>query len=152
MQVPKTMPRIPKTRTPVDKNTEKDKKNYLEKIVGLAQSDKNQIERNRLTGNIITLFLAAVDTTSKTLTHALHILAEDQDLQRELRKEVDQMTVNGEKTLDFTTLYDLFTKIPHIKSFMHETHRNYSPMVNKQQLRKSPFLAQHCPREPTSHL
>jgi cytochrome P450 len=113
----------------MDESKTSGKKFFLQKLLSLAHSEKTKLERHRLTGNVLTLFLGGTDTSAKTLTHALYILARNPILQETLRKEVDQfMKVDGDDTkssLDTATLDDLYTKLPRLKSFLHEVHRCY---------------------------
>lgn len=99
---------------------------FLSKLLRLMRSERIPLERDRMAGNVLTLFLAGTDTTSKTLNHALYILAKDASLQQALRKEAFDV---GDSFLESATLNDLYTQLPRIKSFLHEMHRHYGNPV-----------------------
>lgn len=93
---------------------------FLQKVYTLMQSTKSTIPRERLVGNVLGLFMAGTDTTSKALVDALYLLACDPDLQKILQQEADNVN------LDPATLSDLYSNAPRIKSFLHEVHRWYA--------------------------
>jgi cytochrome P450 len=95
------------------------KRTFLQKVYTLMHSSKTIIPRERLVGNVIGLFMAGTDTTSKALEAALYLLACDQALQKVLQEEADTLD------LESATLQDFYSKIPRIKSFLHEVHRWY---------------------------
>jgi len=92
---------------------------FLQKVYEVMDKTK-KLSRERMVGNVITLFLAGTDTTSKALTTAFYILGKDHRLQKELQAEVDGIDL---KEAD---LNDLLTLMPRLKSFMHEVHRWYA--------------------------
>ena len=95
------------------------KKTFLSKLFDMMHSDKVKLAHDRVIGNIVTLFLAGTDTTSKSLASAFYFISKDLKLQCNLRMEAE--------TLDLTTatLEDFYSKLPRLKSFLHEIHRMY---------------------------
>lgn len=87
-----------------------------------------------MVGNVAGLFYAGTDTTSKAVTTALYLLARDKELQQELQHEAD--TVD----LEAITLQDFYTKLPRLKSFLHEVHRHYGvPVLGLYVTQQIPF-------------
>lgn len=95
------------------------KRTFLQKVFTMMNASKETIPRHRLVGNVLGLFMAGTDTTSKALVTAFYILAEDQNLQKVLQDEADAVDFES------LTLQDFYNKIPRIKSFLHEVHRWY---------------------------
>jgi cytochrome P450 len=114
-------------------STSPSKKTFLSKLFDVMHSEKTQLSHERVIGNIVTLFLAGTDTTSKTLAFALYLFARDTELQKQLQTEVAGVD------LKTATLQDLFERLPRLKSFLHEVHRMYS----------LPFIALQADREVT---
>jgi len=50
---------------------------FLNKIYSLMKAETSYLQQDRLVGNILTLFIAGTDTTGKTLTNTLYLLAKD---------------------------------------------------------------------------
>jgi cytochrome P450 len=96
---------------------------FVKKLYDLMKREQSYIDRDRVSGNLVTLFLAGVDTTSKTMTTALYVLAKDPQLQKELQREVDGFDLTD------ATLHDLYEKVPRVKAFFHEMHRFYGNAV-----------------------
>jgi cytochrome P450 len=103
----------------VEQGGDDTKRTFLQKVYSIMQSNKSTISQERLVGNVIGLFMAGTDTTSKTLTTCFYLLARDEELQATLRREADSIN------LETATLQDFYTKLPRIKSFLHEVHRLY---------------------------
>ena len=103
-------------------------KTFLQKLFRSAPAHSVELTTERATGEMLTLLLGGVQPLAKTLIRALCIIAEDQDLQRELREEAD--TVHLESLADPT---DIYNSLPRLKSFFHEVHRWYG--VGLQQFR-----------------
>jgi cytochrome P450 len=117
------------------------KKTFLSKLYDVMHSEKTQLSRERVIGNIVTLFLAGTDTTSKTLAYALYLLARDTELQKELQAEAADVDLKA------TTLQDLFVRLPLLKSFLHEVHRMYGvPMIALQADREVTFCGTKLPK------
>ena len=120
-------------------------KTFLQKLLGLTASGKTKLARHRLTGSVMTLFFAGIDTSSKTITHALYLLAQDQRLQQTLSEEVDKEFPGD--TLQEATLDDLCTRLPRIKSFVHELHRHHgSPIALWYTIADIPFCGTILPK------
>jgi cytochrome P450 len=109
------------------------KKTFLSKLYDVMHSEKTKLSHERVIGNIVTLFLAGTDTTSKTLAFALYLFARDTELQKQLQTEVAGIDLKA------ASLQDLFEHLPRLKSFLHEVHRMYSV----------PFIALRADREVT---
>lgn len=100
---------------------------FLQKLYDEMQAEKSHLSRKRVVGNIVTLFLAGSDTTSRSLTTALYLLGEHADWQQELRTETQGVDI------DSLSLPELFSTFPRIKSFLHELHRYYgTPLLGVQ--------------------
>ncbi|GKY91262.1 hypothetical protein MPSEU_000098800 [Mayamaea pseudoterrestris] len=122
------------------KGGDESKKTFLQKVYSLMQKGE-RIPKQRLVGNIVGLFLAGTDSTSKTLASAFYLLADDQGLQATLREESDSVN------LESMSLHDFFVKIPRIKSFMHEVHRWYSvPALGLTSNKDIPFFGSTLPK------
>lgn len=92
---------------------------FLGKLFAAMESEKIKLERERVVGNILTLFVTGADPVSKTFLDALWHLSRDVALQEELATEA--FTVD----LSSVSLMELYDKVPRIKSFLHEIHRFY---------------------------
>jgi cytochrome P450 len=88
-------------------------------LFAAMESEKIKLDRERVVGNILTLFVTGADPVSKTFLDALWHLSRDVALQDELAAEA--ATVN----LASVSLMELYDKVPRIKSFLHEIHRFY---------------------------
>lgn len=116
------------------------KSTFLHKLISLIRTEKSSISRDRIIGNAITLFLAGTDTTEKSLVQALYLLATKPELQQELRNEIIDLD------LKTASLDDLYTKAPHLKSFLHETHRHIAmPMLMLSTVEEIPFCGTTLP-------
>ncbi|CAB9528686.1 Sterol 26-hydroxylase, mitochondrial [Seminavis robusta] len=94
---------------------------FLGKLYRAMEQEKSNLSRQRVVGNMFTAIAAGVDTTSKTLISALYLLAQDKSLQQELREHVKDFDMDAKSS----TLQDLHSQLPMLKSFMHEIHRHY---------------------------
>jgi cytochrome P450 len=82
----------------------------------------------------LALFLAGTDTTSKALLTAFYLLAENEELQHQLRLEADGVTLQD------TDINGLFSKAPRIKSLLHEVHRCYAtPLIGLEVTQPIPY-------------
>jgi cytochrome P450 len=117
------------------------KKTFLSKLYDVMHSEKTKLSHERVIGNIVTLFLAGTDTTSKTLAFALYLFARDTELQKQLQTEVAGVD------LKTATLQDLFERLPRLKSFLHEVHRMYGvPFIALQADREVTFCGTKLPK------
>ncbi|GKY91163.1 hypothetical protein MPSEU_000089100 [Mayamaea pseudoterrestris] len=116
------------------------KRTFLQKVYSLMQKGES-ISRQRLVGNVLGLFMAGTDTTSKALVTAFYLLAQDEGLQATLREEADAVD------LESMSLQDFFQKIPRIKSFLHEVHRWYgAPVIGLYATQDVPFCGTTLPK------
>jgi cytochrome P450 len=121
--------------------TSPQKKTFVSKLYDAMHSEKTQLSRERVIGNILTLFMAGTDTTSKTLAYALYLLARDTELQKELQAEAAGVDLKA------ATLQDLYERLPCLKSFLHEVHRMYSvPFIILQANREVTFCGTKLPK------
>ncbi|CAB9510934.1 LUTEIN DEFICIENT 5, chloroplastic [Seminavis robusta] len=111
-------------------------KMFLGKLYQAMEQEKSNLSRQRVVGNIYTAFAAGIDTTSKTLVSTLYALAMDQKVQEELREHVKDFDIDDGSS----TLQDLYTWLPMLKSFMHEIHRWYAvPFIMLRVAEEIPF-------------
>ncbi|KAI0332873.1 cytochrome P450 [Cubamyces sp. BRFM 1775] len=87
------------------------------------------LEGERLTeddilGQMSLLLLAATDTTSASITRVIQLLAEHQEMQETLRRELLDATTHAGRTL-FDLDYDGFAKLPYLEAVVRETIRMY---------------------------
>jgi len=108
-----------------EQNTaEAERKTFLEKLMYLLKKEKTSMTRDRVVGNLLTLFLAGIDTVGTTTLYCLWKLAEEESgLQEELAREV--LEVDG---LENVTMDNINTKLPRIRSFLFEILRFWSPV------------------------
>ena len=74
------------------------------------------------------LLLAATDTTSASITRVIQLLAEHQEMQETLRRELLDATTHAGRTL-FDLDYDGFAKLPYLEAVVRETIRMYVPLL-----------------------
>ena len=108
------------------------KTTFLHKVFTMMHSKKETIPRYRLVGNVVGLFLAGTDTTSKAILAALYFLADDTHLQKMWQKEADEVD------LESLSLQELYTAVPRIKSLLHEVHRWYGTPSKSSSASRSP--------------
>ncbi|KAI0754321.1 cytochrome P450 [Daedaleopsis nitida] len=94
----------------------------LRENMNASQEDK--LPEDELIGQMSTIILAAMDTTSTALASTLQLLAEHPDVQMKLRSEIVEAS-NGED-LDYDTLVSL----PYLDAVCRETLRLHSPVTN----------------------
>ncbi|KAJ8464055.1 hypothetical protein ONZ51_g9852 [Trametes cubensis] len=87
------------------------------------------LEGERLTeddilGQMSLLLLAATDTTSASITRVIQLLAEHQEVQEVLRRELLDATTHAGRTL-FDFDYEGFSKLPYLEAVVRETIRMY---------------------------
>ncbi|TBU57392.1 cytochrome P450 [Dichomitus squalens] len=88
----------------------------------LAKAE-DKLPDDELIGQISTMVLAGMDTTANSLARALQILAERQDVQEKLRKEILHAieTEGQDGTLD----YEKIMELPYLEAVCRETLRVY---------------------------
>ncbi|KAI9461967.1 cytochrome P450, partial [Lactarius psammicola] len=89
-----------------------------------ATSKHDRLSEEEIVAQVMTLTLAATETTSATLSRVLHILAVRPDVQDKLRKELkDARHENEELT------HDHLVSLPFLEAVCRETLRLYPPVV-----------------------
>ncbi|KAI0329089.1 cytochrome P450 [Cubamyces sp. BRFM 1775] len=88
----------------------------------MEASEDDKLEEEELIGQMSTLLLAAVDSTSNTLSMILELLAKHPEAQEKLRAEILQ--AGADQDLDFDTLMGL----PYLEAVCRETLRVYAPL------------------------
>ncbi|KAI0764528.1 cytochrome P450 [Trametes elegans] len=84
----------------------------------------DQLPEDDLLGQMSSLLLAATDTTSSTIVRAVHLLAENKDVQDKLREEVLNATARaGRAPQDLD--YDTLASLPYLDAIVRETVRLY---------------------------
>mmetsp|Transcript_17981 Transcript_17981/g.42156 ORF Transcript_17981/g.42156 Transcript_17981/m.42156 type:complete len:379 (+) Transcript_17981:1-1137(+) len=96
---------------------------FLAKILALNQQSNNRMPRERLIGQLLTLFLGGSDSVGTLLCTAFWVLAADQELQQELVEE----QFNNQFDLEHAKMECIMEKIPRMRSFFMELSRCYSP-------------------------
>jgi hypothetical protein len=120
--------------------TSPSKKTFLSLLYDAMHSENTKLSHERVIGNIVSLFFAGTDTTSKTLAFALYLFARDTELQQQLQTEVAGVD------LKTATLQDLYERLPRLKSFFACTVYLLSFFAL---IGKSPFVEPNCRRART---
>lgn len=89
-----------------------------------------QLTEDRVMGNVLTLFIAGIDTTANMLAVCLYILARDTVLQQKIRQHVQNIKI------DTVTIDNFYETMPLLKSFLHEIHRMYGNVFLMLELKK----------------
>ncbi|OSD06387.1 cytochrome P450 [Trametes coccinea BRFM310] len=89
----------------------------------MEASGEDKLDEEELIGQMSTMILAAMDTTSNALGMILDCLASHTDVQAQVREEV--IKAGADKELDFDTLMGL----PLLEAVCRETLRVYSPVT-----------------------
>lgn len=89
----------------------------------LQATDEDRLDESELIGQMSTLIFAAMDTTSNALARTLFLLAQNQDVQEKLRREVTEARV---KYGDLA--YDELVALPYLDAVCRETLRLYPPL------------------------
>jgi cytochrome P450 len=104
---------------------------FLSKVVKINKKDEAKLSRDRMIGNLITMFFGGTDTSGSTLTTALYVIATDTNgLQDELAAEAKLI-----KNPETITWDEILEALPRQRSFYYELQRHYSPAA---------FLILHC--------
>ncbi|KAI0657014.1 cytochrome P450 [Cubamyces menziesii] len=95
----------------------------------LLRQNVTGLEGERMTeddilGQMSLLLLAATDTTSTTVARIVQLLAENQDVQETLRRELQDATVHTGRTL-LDMDYDEFVRLRYLEAVVCETIRMY---------------------------
>ena len=75
-----------------------------------------------LVSNAFLLFTAALDTTSSTLTYAMHFLLKYPELQEKVRDEINEVVGSSDKIT-----FDHIQEMKYMEKFIHETLRKAHP-------------------------
>mmetsp|Transcript_26542 Transcript_26542/g.40748 ORF Transcript_26542/g.40748 Transcript_26542/m.40748 type:complete len:376 (+) Transcript_26542:1-1128(+) len=111
------------TTTTTTTNPENDAETVLEKMLGMLKKDDTKMKRDRMIGNLLTLFFAAIDTVSTSMSIALWKLAEDNTgLQDELAQEIIELGDSSELSLE-----NMNSVLPRTRSHIFECIRVFSP-------------------------
>ncbi|KAI9057203.1 cytochrome P450 [Trametes sanguinea] len=89
----------------------------------MEASGNDKLDEEELIGQMSTMILAAMDTTSNALGIILDCLASHTDVQQRVREEI--LKAGADKELDFDTLMGL----PLLEAVCRETLRVYSPVT-----------------------
>ena len=114
---------------------------FVHKLYQVMKSEKSHLTPERVIGNVMTLIFAGTDTTTRALTCVFYLLAQDETLQEELREEACEFDLKSAST------HDLYTKLPRLKSFLHEVHRWYNnPFLGLEVTRDIPVAGSIMPK------
>ncbi|OBZ73462.1 Ubiquitin carboxyl-terminal hydrolase isozyme L5 [Grifola frondosa] len=89
----------------------------------MAASVEDKLSDDELLGQMSSLIFAAMDTTATGLSHILNLLAEHQDVQEKLRREVTEARDNRGDIP-----YDELVELPYLDAVCRETLRLYAPV------------------------
>ncbi|KAI0791332.1 cytochrome P450 [Abortiporus biennis] len=92
----------------------------------MAASEEDKMPDSELHGHMAQLLFAAMDTTSGALSHILHMLAEHQDVQERLRKEI----TDAQRSNDGDIPYDQLVSLPYLEAVCRETLRVHPPVLS----------------------
>ncbi|KYM85663.1 putative cytochrome P450 6a20 [Atta colombica] len=116
------------------------KKDYVDpdenkKITNHVSSTVNKLTMTEATAQSYVFFIAGFETSSTTGSYALYELAQHQDIQDKVRKEIDEiLEKHGELT------YDAVNEMTYLHKVVNETMRKYPPI---------PILNRICTKEIT---
>lgn len=103
-----------------DNLTDAQRRTFLGKLLENMNDSKAKVTREDVMGNLLTMFLGGTDTNTQAITFAMWKVADDKTgLQDELYNEMKGFDLNN------CTFEDINTRLPRLKSFMHEIHRVY---------------------------
>lgn len=92
------------------------------KLLTLAKGESSRLDRQRMAGNLLTVFFAGTDATGSILSSMLWMIATDESgLQDELAKEARDL---GD--INAAAFQEINSKLPKLKSATYETQRIYS--------------------------
>ncbi|KAH9857496.1 cytochrome P450 [Lenzites betulinus] len=95
----------------------------------MAAAEGDRLQDDEVIGQISTLVLAAMDTTSNALSRIFHLLSEHPDVQQNLRDEITRARDDGTGKLRDLT-YDEVMELPYMDAVCRETLRRYSPVTS----------------------
>ncbi|KAH8103810.1 cytochrome P450 [Cristinia sonorae] len=94
----------------------------------MQASEEDRLPDEQLTAQVNTLIFAASDTTSNGLARVLHTLAENQDVQERLRKEINDIRKESWDGEELT--YERLCEMPFLDAVVRETLRVYPPVLS----------------------
>jgi len=104
-----------------DSLSDAQKRTFLGKLLENMKDSSSKISRKDVMGNLITLFLAGTDTNTQAIMWCLYKIASDEtNLQQQLFEEMKNFDLQS------CSFADLSTRLPRLKSCMHEVHRFYA--------------------------
>ncbi|KAH9857497.1 cytochrome P450 [Lenzites betulinus] len=92
----------------------------------MTAAEDDRLKDDEVIGQISTLVLAAMDTTSNALSRIFHLLSEHPDVQQNLRDEITRARDDGTGKLRDLT-YDEVMELPYLDAVCRETLRRHSP-------------------------
>ncbi|RPD65200.1 cytochrome P450 [Lentinus tigrinus ALCF2SS1-7] len=103
-----------------------DGKDILSRLVraNVDTSGNETMSEEEIVGQVSTLVFAATDTTSSAVARILFLVAEHQDVQEKLRREIVQARNDSQGDLTFDELFEL----PYLDAVCRETLRLYPPV------------------------
>lgn len=91
----------------------------------MLASDEDRLPEEELIGQMSTFTFAATDTTSTSLMHILHLLAQNPDIQQKVREEI----VEARSSLGGEYIpHDELMALPYLDAICRETLRLYPPI------------------------
>ncbi|KAI0806607.1 cytochrome P450 [Fomes fomentarius] len=87
-------------------------------------AEEDKLPDEELYAHILTFILAGTDTTSNTLARILHQLADHQDVQEKLRKEIHEAQERWGQAIP----YDELCALPYMDAVCRETLRIFTPL------------------------
>ena len=98
------------------------KATIMGKLLTLVKGESSRLDRQRMVGNLLTVFFAGTDATGSILSSMLWMIATDKSgLQDELAKEARDL---GD--INVAAFQEINSKLPKLKSAAYETQRIYS--------------------------
>ncbi|KAI0754104.1 cytochrome P450 [Daedaleopsis nitida] len=99
----------------------------------MSASEEDRLPDDELLAQMSTFIIAGVDTTSNAMSRMLHLLADNQDVQDKLRKEL----LEAREQYDGMIPYDELSQLPYLDAVCRETLRLHAPinMINRQAMR-----------------
>jgi len=98
----------------------------LENTKEYKDCKKQNINKRKLYGDMMTMFFASIGTTDVSLTSCCFLLAKYQDIQSKVYQE---LTSNFKSHNEFTFNQQGLMKMPILRAFVHESLRVFSPAL-----------------------
>ena len=111
---------ITDTKSKIEQNPElKEHPSNLIQAILVASETESKIGPKEVRGDLLTLLMAGEDTTAHTLNWMIFELASLPDIQRSIRKELDEVLLNDEYIKEYT----LNSKLKYIEAVTNESLR-----------------------------